>query len=112
WCISPHPGRVQVGCAENPRTGTELDPPIPADMGKGKRAVVIGAGPGGASAALLLQQSGFETHIFETREFTGGGIIAPATPPGKGNWLWFSGYLSTRLAASAVVRHFGKPAEL
>ncbi|PKP91722.1 NADH:flavin oxidoreductase [Sphingomonas koreensis] len=112
WCISPHPGRVQVGCAENPRTGTELDPPIPADMGKGKRAVVIGAGPGGASAALLLQQSGFETHIFETREFTGGGIIASATPPGKDKLFWYSDYLSNRLAESAVVRHFGKRAEL
>lgn len=112
WCISPHPGRVQVGCAENPRTGTELDPPIPADMGKGKRAVVIGAGPGGASAALLLQQSGFETHIFETREFTGGGIIASATPPGKDKLFWYSDYLSNRLAESAVVRHFGKRAQL
>jgi len=112
WCISPHPGRVQVGCAENPRTGTELDPPIPADMGKGKRAVVVGAGPGGASAALLLQQSGFETHIFEARDFTGGGIIASATPPGKEKLFWYSDYLSNRLAESKVVRHFGKRAEL
>ncbi|APR51083.1 NADH:flavin oxidoreductase [Sphingomonas koreensis] len=112
WCISPHPGRVQVGCAENPRTGTELDPPIPVDMGKGKRAVVIGAGPGGASAALLLQQSGFETHIFETRAFTGGGIIASATPPGKDKLFWYSDYLGNRLAESAVIRHFGKRAEL
>ncbi|RYY25920.1 MAG: NADH:flavin oxidoreductase [Sphingomonadales bacterium] len=112
WCISPHPGRVQVGCAENPRTGTELDPPIPSDMGTGKRAVVIGAGPGGASAALLLQQSGFETHIFETRSFTGGGIIASATPPGKEKLFWYSDYLGNRLSESAVIRHFGKEAQL
>ncbi len=110
WCISPHPGRVQVGCAENPRTGTELDPPIPADMGRGKRAVVIGAGPGGASAALLLQQSGFETHIFETRSFTGGGIIASATPPGKEKLFWYSDYLGNRLAESGVIKHFGQKA--
>ncbi len=110
WCISPHPGRVQVGCAENPRTGTELDPPIPADMGRGRRAVVIGAGPGGASAALLLQQSGFETHIFETRSFTGGGIIASATPPGKEKLFWYSDYLGRRLAESGVTRHFGAKA--
>ncbi|MES2289131.1 MAG: FAD-dependent oxidoreductase [Pseudomonadota bacterium] len=112
WCISPHPGRVQVGCAENPRTGTELDPPIPSDMGAGKRAIVIGAGPGGASAALLLQQSGFETHIMERRDFTGGGIIASATPPGKEKLFWYSDYLDGRLTASAVTRHFGSEATL
>lgn len=112
WCISPHPGRIQVGCAENPRTGSELDPPIPSDLGADRRAVVIGAGPGGASAALLLQQSGFETHIFETRSFTGGGIIASATPPGKDKLFWYADYLSDRLAESAVTRHFGKEASL
>lgn len=112
WCISPHPGRVQVGCAENPRTGTELDPPIPSDMGTGRRAVVIGAGPGGASAALLLQQSGFETHIFETRSFTGGGIIASASPPGKEKLFWYSDYLGNRLNESAVIRHFDHQARL
>lgn len=112
WCISPHPGRVQVGCAENPRTGTELDPPIPPDLGAGRRAVVVGAGPGGASAALLLEQSGFETHLFETRDFTGGGIIASATPPGKDKLFWYSDYLGQRLAESAVVRHFGQEALL
>ena len=112
WCISPHPGRVQVGCAENPRTGTELDPPIPPDMGEGRRAVVVGAGPGGASAALLLRQSGFETHIFETRAFTGGGIIASASPPGKDKLFWYSDYLARRLGESAVIRHFGQQALL
>jgi 2,4-dienoyl-CoA reductase (NADPH2) len=112
WCISPHPGRVQVGCAENPRTGTELDPPIPVDMGRGRRAVVVGAGPGGASAALLLRQAGFETHIFETRAFTGGGIIASATPPGKEKLFWYSNYLGDRLAESSVIRHFDQRAAL
>jgi len=112
WCISPHPGRVQVGCAENPRTGTELDPPILADTGRGRRAVVVGAGPGGASAALLLRQAGFETHIFETRAFTGGGIIASATPPGKNKLFWYSNYLGDRLAESTVIRHFDQRATL
>lgn len=112
WCISPHPGRVQVGCAENPRTGTELDPPLPADMGKGKRAVVVGAGPGGASAALLLEQCGFETHLFETRDYAGGGIIASATPPGKEKLFWYSDYLRERLKESRVVLHFGTKADV
>ncbi|EQA98434.1 2,4-dienoyl-CoA reductase-like NADH-dependent reductase (Old Yellow Enzyme family)/thioredoxin reductase [Sphingobium wenxiniae] len=112
WCISPHEGRHQVGCAENPRTGTELDSPLSPDIGAGRRAVVVGAGPGGAAAALLLGQSGFETHLFEERGFTGGGIIASATPPGKDKLFWYSDYLASRLKESDVAIHMGKRAEL
>lgn len=112
WCISPHEGRHQVGCAENPRAGSELDSPISADTGKGRCAVVVGAGPGGAAAALLLGQSGFETHLFEERTFTGGGIIASATPPGKDKLFWYNDYLSDRLKESTVSIHMGKRAEL
>lgn len=111
WCISPHEGRHQVGCAENPRTGNELDSPLTADIGGGRRAVVVGAGPGGAAAALLLAQSGFETHLFEARGVIGGGIIPSATPPGKDKLFWYSEYLKQRLAESKVVVHLGQRAE-
>ena len=112
WCISAHEGRHQVGCAENPRTGNELDPPLTPEIGNGRRAVVIGAGPGGAAAALLLAQSGFDTHLFEERPFSGGGIVASATPPGKDKLFWYAGYLRDRLNASAVTLHLGVRVEL
>ncbi|HUD93983.1 FAD-dependent oxidoreductase [Sphingobium sp.] len=112
WCISPHEGRHQVGCAENPRTGNELDTPLSSDIGQGRRAVVIGGGPGGASAALLLGQAGFETHLFEERDFIGGGIVASATPPGKDKLFWYSRYLDNQLKDSQVNIHMGKRAEL
>jgi len=112
WCISVHEDRHQVGCAENPRTGNELDPPLTPDTGKGRRAVVVGAGPGGAAAALLLAQSGFDTHLFEERPFTGGGIIASASPPGKDKLFWYAGYLKDRLRDSTVNLHLGTRAEL
>lgn len=112
WCLNPHPGRHQVGCAENPRTGTELDPPLLAETGKGRRAVVVGAGPGGMAAALLLDQSGFETHLFEQRPVAGGGIVVSATPPGKDKLFWYSRYLVERLKESAVSQHLGQRAEL
>lgn len=107
WCISPHEGRVQVGCAENPRTGTEMDPEIDPTTGRGRKAVVIGGGPGGSAAALMLDQGGFETHLYEARPEAGGGIIASATPPGKEKLFWYSDYLRRRLEASTVQRHFG-----
>ena len=112
WCVSAHEGRHQVGCAENPRTGNELDPPLTPEIGKGRRAVVIGAGPGGAAAALLLAQSGFDTHLFEERPFSGGGIVASATPPGKDKLFWYAGYLRDRLNESAVTLHLGVRVEL
>lgn len=110
WCISPHEGRHQVGCAENPRAGNELDSPLTSDFGIGRRAVVVGGGPGGAAAALLLAQSGFETHLFEARDFIGGGIIPSATPPGKEKLFWYSTYLRQRLAESKVILNLGQRA--
>jgi 2,4-dienoyl-CoA reductase (NADPH2) len=106
WCIS-NANRGRVGCAENPRAGAELDAPIPTDLGSGRRAVVIGAGPGGIAASLMLDQAGFETHLYEARTAIGGGLIASATPPGKDKLSWYRNYLTRRLADSGVTVHLG-----
>lgn len=102
WCLTPHEDRIQVGCAENPRTGNELDRILPGDTGKGEKAVVVGAGPGGIAAALMLDNAGFETTLFESRPFLGGGIVASATPPGKDKLFWYRDYLATKLKGSKV----------
>ncbi|WP_368389798.1 NAD(P)-binding protein [Sphingobium sp. AS12] len=101
----------RVCCAENPRTGRELDAPIPADLGIGRRAVVVGAGPGGMTTALMLAEAGFETHLFETRLGLGGGIIASGTPPGKEMLLRYRDYLERQVLASRIVAHVGEPAD-
>jgi 2,4-dienoyl-CoA reductase (NADPH2) len=106
WCISNSNGG-HVGCAENPRAGSELDAPIPSDLGTGRRAVVVGAGPGGIAASLMLDQAGFETHLYEARSVIGGGLIASATPPGKDKLFWYRDYLGRRLANSSVILHLG-----
>ncbi|MFC3172673.1 FAD-dependent oxidoreductase [Novosphingobium bradum] len=105
WCIggNTHP----MTCAENPRTGYELDPIVPADTGAGRKAVVIGAGPGGLSAALMLAEAGFDTHLHEARAYLGGGLIASAMPPGKDKFFWYRDYLLRRLDRSAVKVHLG-----
>lgn len=101
----------RICCAENPRTGRELDTPIPADLGAGRRSVVVGAGPGGMSTALMLAEAGFETHLFEARASLGGGIIASGAPPGKDLLLRYRDYLDMRVRCSAVVVHAGERAE-
>lgn len=103
WCISgaTHP----MTCAENPRTGFELDPILPTDAGAGRKAVVVGAGPGGLSAALMAAEAGFDTHLFEARDFLGGGLIASGAPPGKDKFFWYRDYLLNRLERSSVTAH-------
>jgi len=102
----------RVTCAENPRTGRELQAPIPADLGKGKRAIVVGAGPGGISTALMLDQAGFETHLFEARDTLGGGIIASGAPPGKELLLRYRDYLDRQVQSSGITTHLGKRTSL
>ncbi|RVT89883.1 FAD-dependent oxidoreductase [Sphingomonas crocodyli] len=101
WCIAPD-NLHRIVCAENPRTGSELDADFAADLGLGRKAVVVGAGPGGMAAALMLDQAGFQTTLHEASDELGGGLIASATPPGKDKLFWYRDYLVRRLAKSRV----------
>ncbi|API59911.1 NADH:flavin oxidoreductase [Tardibacter chloracetimidivorans] len=95
-----------ICCAENPRTSRELDP-LPRAEGHHK-AVVVGAGPGGLAAALLLDQAGYDTRLIEERSAVGGGLIASAAPPHKEMLNWHRDYLSRRIAGSGVTLDLGK----
>jgi NADPH-dependent 2,4-dienoyl-CoA reductase/sulfur reductase-like enzyme len=99
WCV----GRREkgTGCAENPRTGRELDPPL-GRFGLGRTAVVVGAGPGGVVAAVLLDQAGFKVRLIEAGPVLGGGLIASAAPPFKDKLFWYLSYLERRMGESAV----------
>jgi 2,4-dienoyl-CoA reductase-like NADH-dependent reductase (Old Yellow Enzyme family)/thioredoxin reductase len=107
WCISG--ATESVSCAENPRTGNELEAPVDADIGKGKHAIVIGAGPGGIASALMLAEHGFKTDLYERRASLGGGLIASAAPPGKDKFYWYLDYLLRRLERSNVKVHLNAP---
>ncbi|MBA3055314.1 MAG: NADH:flavin oxidoreductase [Sphingomonadales bacterium] len=112
YCLGGQAGRHQVGCAENPRTGDELNPGISPDIGKGRTAAVIGGGPGGMAAALLLDQAGFTTHLFEAAPRLGGGLVVSATPPGKDKLFWYRDYLERRINKSGVHQHLGTAADV
>jgi pyruvate/2-oxoglutarate dehydrogenase complex dihydrolipoamide dehydrogenase (E3) component len=75
------------------------------------RAVVIGAGPGGMAAALLLDQSGVDTELIEERSMLGGGLVASAAPPHKDKLDWYRQYLCRQLAASGVKITTGERAD-
>ena len=103
YCVTMHAGEHgRIACAENPRTGHELDPMPDAGPMRGRRAVVIGGGPGGMAAALMLDQAGFATELFEARATLGGGLIASAAPPFKEKLTWYQNYLEHQLDKSEV----------
>jgi len=107
WCISG--ATESVSCAENPRTGNELEAPLDPDLAKGRHAVVIGAGPGGIASALMLADHGFKTDLYEARASLGGGLLASAAPPGKDKFYWYRDYLVRRLERSEVQVHLNAP---
>ncbi|MDB5869190.1 MAG: fadH, partial [Polaromonas sp.] len=103
YCVTMGSGENGiVGCAENPRTGRELEALPHAAPGAGGRVVVVGAGPGGMAAALMLQQAGFDTELQEARAYLGGGLIASAAPPHKDKLRWYQDYLAHQLAGSEI----------
>lgn len=100
-----------MGCAENPRCGNELDPPL-VGFGAGCKAVVIGGGPGGMAAALLLDQAGYGVELIERRPKLGGGLTTSATPPSKDKLFWYQDYLLRKLAGSGIVVTTGQSASV
>lgn len=101
WCIRELAASRSVVCAENPRCGKERDPEI-GRYGVGLRASVIGAGPGGMAAALMLDQAGFEVTLYEMRHRLGGNLITSAIPPGKDKLFWYHEFLVRRIEKSNV----------
>ena len=57
--LTPSPGRSPL-------------PELPADFGRGKKVVILGAGIAGLTAALEMRKAGFECTIIEARERPGG----------------------------------------
>jgi thioredoxin reductase len=111
YCVAlSMPADGKIGCAENPRAGHELDSLLIAPR-RGEKAVVVGAGPGGMAAALLLDQAGYDTELIEARKTLGGGLIASAAPPHKDKLAWYQHYLERRLAASPIKLTLGTTAD-
>lgn len=114
WCIDQLIHHRSIGCAENPRAGREQDSPSPRPAVP-RKAVVVGAGPGGMVAALMLDQAGYATTLYEKRATLGGGLIASATPPGKDKIFRYRDYLARRIKASNIdirLEHAPQAAEI
>ena len=101
FCVTNGFMEHSIACADNPRTGRELEP-LPTPQTDNRRAVVVGGGPGGIKAALLLDQADFKVELIESRRSLGGGLIASAAPPKKQLITRFQSYLENQLKNSNV----------
>ena len=105
-CFSELGAGRHISCAANPRTGRELYfGNVPADAA-GKRAVVVGGGPGGMEAAATLARRGYAVTLFEKANTLGGVLNLADKPPHK--------ELITRLrdAMAAELRELGVAVKL
>lgn len=75
--------RNSVACAVNPRMGREYMFRDMKENGQGKPVVVIGAGPGGMEASIVLAKRGFDVTLIEKEEKVGGTLNLASRPPHK-----------------------------
>lgn len=83
------PGGETGRCALNPRACHEFEyPKCGAQDGNGRSVVVIGAGPGGLTAARELALRGFAVTVFEKAALPGGQLHLADKPPCKEKYEW------------------------
>lgn len=78
-CIGAVFKGTHVTCAVNPYTGYELTR-RPKKTSKAKRVLVVGAGPGGCTAAILAKEAGHEVELWDKNAQIGGKLQAATAP--------------------------------
>ncbi|MDD5257257.1 FAD-dependent oxidoreductase [Methanothrix soehngenii] len=75
-CFQEIESQRHVKCAVNPKRGREREFENPKHNGQGRTIVVVGGGPAGIEAALLLDRRGFHVVIFDPAKRLGGTLKA------------------------------------
>ena len=109
WCVDQLLQGQRIGCAENPLAGRETEK-RPRRLESAGRAAVIGGGPGGIAAGLLLDAAGYRVTMFERDRRLAPGLLASAAPPDKDKFRWYRDYLLRRLARSGIEVRLGQHA--
>ena len=108
-CLQGCSGQIDSGkhggCTLNPRTVMEDEYQIvPTDAPK--KVYVIGGGPAGCEAAIVLAQKGHKVTILERDDKLGGMYRIAAIPPWKGEIIDFIRWQSTQLEKLGVEIRF------
>ena len=107
YCFTIAPDGVS-GCSVNPFAKRELEiPPLICD-GKGRRILVIGAGPSGLEAAVTLAERGFDVTIGDARDRIGGSVNYAMMPPHKSKLGWMLEYYEKQIHRLGIHLLLGK----
>lgn len=90
-------GHSHAFCAVNPYVGQETIYGEPEKDGAGRTAVVVGAGPAGLEAAMILAQREFHVVLFEKEDKLGGQMYLASCPPHRGKMAYFIQYAEGQL---------------
>lgn len=114
-CIESFISNAGVGkpgeCALNPGIGTEKAYFNPSQIGEGKKAVVIGAGPAGLTSAIELARRGFSVTVLEKGEKPGGQVITAAAGHLKDKLYWCIEDMMTQAVKLGVEFRFNTEAD-
>jgi len=102
----------RIACAVNARAGNERQYGALTRDGGGRKAVVVGGGPGGMEAARVLAERGFNVVLFEKRAGLGGQLLFGCKPIGKDKIEWLVDFGRNELARLGVDVRLGQTADV
>lgn len=101
-CFAELSGGCYIKCAVNGATGREFEFSKLEKDGQGKIAAVIGGGPAGMQAALVLDQKGYNVILFEEKDNLGGTLKVAYSAPRKEKVKAFNDGLLAEIESSGV----------
>lgn len=112
-CISCNQGcidrlfmQLDCQCVVNPAFGREEEFKI-VPAGEPKKVMVVGGGPAGMMAAIVLKQRGHDVAIYEKQEKLGGQMIFAEIPPHREGVTWFKDYLMGQIHKLEIPENLG-----
>lgn len=99
-----------VKCSVNPTTGREREFAHPVCNGAGRTVAMVGGGPAGMTAALVLQERGFHTVLFDPSQRPGGALNVADKGIDRGKITRYVDSLIVQMANAGVELRLGEEA--
>jgi NADPH-dependent 2,4-dienoyl-CoA reductase/sulfur reductase-like enzyme len=94
-------------CAINAESGRELSLPKVEPVGKPRKVLVVGGGPGGMEAARVLRERGHEVTLCEKEDHLGGTLRIAAAAPLNREWRTFTRWHAQQIEKLGVKIRLG-----
>lgn len=95
-------GEGHAYCSVNPYLGEETVYGAPTEDGAGRKVVVVGGGPAGLEAAMILAKRKFNVTLIEKNDHLGGQMYLSSLPPHRGKMGNFIKYAEKQLKGLQV----------